>query len=200
MALVGRRRVYSTCCCPLHLPSTPLRASRKPTLVSVYVPTFNPVNHDFSIETILTIPITVLEEEYVTYTVDGVTHVNEPAAESGITMNPTNNFSIWANMTSGDGITLLIPGDVGAGAYPFGNGDQEAYIDVRIGDGDPFFSFTYACDMCDQTQSPGAITITKMGAVGDYVEGEFSGNVWRQGISGAPPHPIKGKFRVKREL
>lgn len=170
-----------------------------PALVSVYVPTLSPVTGDFSIETILTIPIYILEDEYVTYTVDGVTHVNEPRSELGIWFNPTNNFSIWANMTSGDGITLLIPGDVTVGSYPFGNGDRKAYIDVRIGDGDPFFSLTHACDMCDETYSPGAITITKMGAVGDYVEGEFSGNVWRQGISGAPPHPIKGKFKVKRE-
>ena len=173
--------------------------SVNPALISVYVPTLSPVTADFSIETILTIPIQILEDEYVTYTVDGVTHVNEPRSELGIWMNPTNNFSIWANMTSGDGILLLIPGHVTVGSYPYGNSFQEAYIDVRIGDGDPFFSFTYACDMCDQTQSPGAITITKMGAVGDYVEGEFSGNVWRQGISGAPPHPIKGKFKVKRE-
>jgi hypothetical protein len=114
-------------------------------------------------------------------------------------MNPTNNFSIWANMTSGDGINLLIPGHVSVGAYAFGNGMQKAYIDVRIGEGDPFISHTHACEMCDETQSPGGITITKMGAVGDYVEGEFSGNVWRLGVPGAPAHPITGKFKVKRE-
>jgi len=171
-----------------------------PALVSVYVPTYNPANGDFSIETILTVPIHVLEDEYVTYTVDGVTHVNEPVADLGIMMHPTDNFSIWANMTSGDGITLLIPGNVGVGSYPFGTDNRKAYIDVRIGEGDPFISLTHACDMCDETQSPGAITITKMGGVGDFVEGEFSGNVWRLGVSGAPPHPIKGKFRVKREL
>lgn len=171
-----------------------------PALVSVSVPTYNPASGDFSIETILTLPIYVLEDEYVTYTVDGVTHVNEPVEDLGITMHPTDNFSIWANMTSGDGIDLLIPGQVGAGSYPFGTGDRKAYIDVRIGEGDPFISLTHACDLCDETQSPGAITITKMGAVGDYIEGEFSGNVWRLGVSGAPPHPIKGKFKVKREF
>ena len=170
-----------------------------PALVSVYVPTLSPITGDFSIETILTISIAVLEDEYITYTVDGVTHVNEPVDELGITMRPSNSFSIWANMTSGDGITMLVHGDLAVGSYPFGHDDYEAYIDVRIGEGDPFFSLTYACDMCDETQSPGAITISKMGAVGDYVEGEFSGTVWRQGISGAPGHPIKGKFKVKRE-
>jgi hypothetical protein len=170
-----------------------------PALVSVSVPTLSPVTADFSIETILTIPIAILEDEYVTYTVDGVTHVNEPADELGITMRPSESFSIWANMTSGDGITMLVHGDMAVGSYPFGLDDYEAYIDVRIGEGDPFFSLTHACDMCDETHSPGAISITKMGAVGDYVEGEFSGTVWRQGISGAPGHPITGKFRVKRE-
>lgn len=127
------------------------------------MPTFNPVSTDFSIETILTIPIHILEDEYVTYTIDGVTHVNEPRAELGIWMNPTNNFSIWANMTSGDGINLLIPGHVVAGAYPFGNSKREAYIDVRIGDGDPFFSFTYACDMCDQRQVYCSLTLSSSG-------------------------------------
>lgn len=170
-----------------------------PALVSVSVPTLSPVTADFSIETILTISIAVLEDEYVTYTVDGVTHVNQPADEFGITMRPSESFSIWANMTSGDGITMLVHGDMAVGSYPFGHDDYEAYIDVRIGEGDPFFSLTHACDMCDETQSPGAITLSKVGAVGDYVEGEFSGTVWRQGISGAPGHPIKGKFKVKRE-
>lgn len=170
-----------------------------PALVSVSVPTLSPVTGDFSIETILTISIAVLEDEYITYTVDGVTHVNEPDEEFGISMRPSKSFSIWANMTSGDGITMLVHGDLSAGSYPFGHGDYKAYIDVRIGEGDPFFSLTHACDMCDETQSPGAITISKVGGVGDYVEGEFSGTVWRQGISGAPGHPIKGKFRVKRE-
>jgi hypothetical protein len=184
--------------CTYQAPSTV--PAINPSLVSVYVPTLSPVTGDFSIETILTISIAILEDEYLTYTVDGVTHINEPVSELGIMMNPTDNFSIWANMTSGDGITLLIPGTVGTGSYSFGNGDRKAYIDVRIGDGDPFISLTHACDMCDETFSPGAITITKMGGVGDYIEGTFSGNVWRLGVSGAPPHPIKGKFKVKREF
>jgi|GEM_PF-4880211 len=144
----------------------------------------------------LSIPISVVNDEYLTYTLDGKTHINDITREINM---EADQFLLGAQMVSGHSIYIRIPDAGGTGSYPFGTHAKEAYIDLNIDEGDPLVTETLKCEKCETTYSSGSVKIIKMGDFGDYIEGEFNAQVWRLGLVNSPAKQISGKFRVKNQ-
>ncbi|KIC94388.1 hypothetical protein [Flavihumibacter solisilvae] len=173
-----------------------------PALVSVSVP-ISFYNNARPGVAILTTPITTIADEYFIYTLDGVPHVN---GGSGCT-SPTciemeaDNFYVSAEMKSGQHILVRLLGEsFGTRSYPFGLEDDQAYIHVNMGDEFDWVSSRFPCEKCDEAHSSGSVKLTRYGNVGDYVEGEFTAEIWYSIGYNPPRKSITGKFRVKRRL
>ncbi|MGE7773681.1 hypothetical protein ACQKLP_03105 [Chitinophaga sp. NPDC101104] len=152
----------------------------------------------------LTTPIFTVPDEYVMVSVDGQPLMNLPPnnGESSISME-VDKFYIWAELQQNNFLTILIPGGVtGTGSYPYGEDEKETYIEFVVpGDLDnSWLSYKYDCEDCDQVFSGGHVKITKNGNIGEYVEGEFSVDVWQMGHYAPPKKHLTGKFRVRRTI
>jgi hypothetical protein len=177
-----------------------------PALVSVSVP-LTLYDDKRKGQLILTEPITTTGDEYVIFNLDGQTFVNLPPDQNGekSTRMEVDNFYLSASMNNDHGIYLLIPigqdAKMGTGSYPYGDQEKEAYIELSTPeDLGSYITHKKDCEYCDQVFSSGSIKITKIGAVGDYVEGTFKADLWWMGKYAPPKHTIEGKFRVKREM
>jgi hypothetical protein len=174
-----------------------------PALVSVSVP-LTMYDDKRKGQLILTEPITTTGDEYVIFNLDGQTFVNLPPDQNGeksIRME-VDNFYLSASMNNDHDIYLLIPGgNPGTGSFPYGEDDKEAYIDLSTNeDLGSYITHKKDCEYCDEVFSTGSIKLTKIGAVGDYVEGTFKADLWWIGKYAPPKRTIEGKFRVKREI
>ena len=175
-----------------------------PALISVTVPVWNDTKKDYSSQGIITVPITIVEDEYFVYTLDGVAHVNnrgDCATPNCISME-ADNFYVAAQMKSNQYILIRLLGDeFGTKSYPYGLEDEQAYIMLTTDDEFDWMSSYYPCEHCEEAHSQGSVKLTKYEAVGGYVEGSFTGEVWYQDGSYNPPKKaIAGKFRVKRTI
>ncbi|WP_158618207.1 hypothetical protein [Chitinophaga lutea] len=173
-----------------------------PSLVSVYVPVWNSVKKDYSKQAILTIPLTVVEDEYLMYTLDGTTHINKKdcGPEDCISME-ADNFYINAEMSGGQYIRIRLLGEsFGQRSYPYGLEDDQGYIIVAgMGEYD-WATSKFPCPTCDEQHSSGSVTVTRYEAVGGYVEGKFTAEIWYQNGSYNPPKKqLSGQFRIRRK-
>ena len=176
--------------------------AENPALVSVSVPiTMYKANRKAIC--ILTRSITTVPDEYMMLNVDGEIMINKAPenGESWLNME-ADKFYISARMQNDHSIYLLIPGGVTAtGSYPYGENEKEAYIDYSLDEGDidnTYITEKRNCETCDLVYSGGQVKITRFGAVGDYVEGEFTAELWLMGYYNPPKKNVTGKFRVKR--
>lgn len=171
-----------------------------PAQVSVTVP-LSLYSKKRSPVVMLSTPVYTDPDDYMIIKVDGKEMKNKAPenGESSVTLN-ANNFYIWADLEDGHLINVLIPNASGAGSYPFGEDNKQAYIDFVTDEEFPNSWITQKSDCfdCETTYSGGHVKITKFGGVGEYVEGEFSAEVWRIGQYNPPKKKIEGRFRAKR--
>lgn len=175
-----------------------------PALVSVYVPVWNPVKKDYSKQAILTVPLTIVEDEYVIYTLDGAAYVNkkEDCVVPGCISMEADNFYISAEMSGDQHIWIRLLGEsFGERSYPYGLEDDQSYISVTgMGEFD-WTTSKVPCPTCEEQHSSGSVTISRYEAVGGYVEGRFTAEIWYQNGSYNPPKKqLSGRFRVKRRI
>lgn len=175
-----------------------------PELVSVYVPVWNSVKKDYSRQAILTIPLTIMEDEYLSYTLDGIVHKNltDDCPSDDCLRMEADNFYINAQMNDGQFILIRLLGySFGQRSYVYGLEDDQSYIHVGgIGQWDWATSKT-PCPTCDLQHSSGGVTITRYDGIGGYVEGKFTAELWYQdGTYNPPKKEISGQFRIKRRI
>lgn len=153
----------------------------------------------------LTTPIFTLPDQYMMVSIDGVPVMNdyEQHGENSLNME-VDKFYVSAGLQQGYHIYILIPGGVsGTGTYPYGEEEKQAYIDFTTPGNeidDSWISYKYDCEKCDQVFSGGHVRITKNGNIGEYVEGEFTADVWQLGHYNPAKKQLTGKFRVRRTI
>ncbi|WP_423736693.1 hypothetical protein [Chitinophaga caseinilytica] len=153
----------------------------------------------------LTTPIFTMPDEYLMVSVDGIPFINNPPenGESSIRME-VDKFYVSAQLQDGHAIYILIPGGVmGTGSFPYGEDDKKAYIDFSTNATDILNSWVthkLNCEDCDPVFSGGQVKISKNGKIGEYVEGEFTAEVWKIGQYNPPKKQLSGKFRVLRTI
>lgn len=179
--------------------------AENPAVVSVSVP-FTQYNNKRKSLAILLTSIYTVPDEYFILKEDGMTTINNPFAdgESSLRMEVDSFFYVTTSFQSGSDILITIPGGVaGGGSYPYGTGDKLAYVDFSSVNSvdDSYISEKQNCETCDIVYSGGHVKITKYAAeIGDYMEGEFTAEVWLLGQYSPPKKNLSGKFRVKRTI
>ena len=179
--------------------------AENPAVVSVSVP-FTQYNNKRKSLAILLSSIHTVPDEYFILKVDGTSTINNPFAngESALRMEVDSFFYVTSSFLNGNDILITIPGGVaGGGTYPFGTGDKLAYIDFSSAQAtdESYISEKQNCETCDIVYSGGHVKITKYAAaIGDYMEGEFTAEVWLLGQYSPPKKNLSGKFRVKRTV
>lgn len=175
-----------------------------PELVSVYVPVWNTAKKDYSRQAILTVPLTVMEDEFLVYTMDGIVYKNKSAdcTTNECLKMEADNFYINAEMSGGQFILIRLLGDsFGQRSYPYGLDDDQSYMHIGGTEEWDWVTSKTPCPTCELQHSSGGVTITRYDAVGGYVEGKFTAEVWYQDGSYNPPKKeISGQFRIKRKL
>lgn len=183
---------------PSAMPST------NPALISAEVPFWNSTKKDYSRLAILTIPITIADDEFMTYTLDGVVHTNETedCANGGCIEMEANNFYISAHMKGGQSILIRLLGDsFGTRSYPYGLKVDQAYITLGGNWEYEWWSSMFPCPACEEHHSSGSVKLTKYETIGGYVEGNFTAELWYQNGSYSPEKKeITGQFRIKRKI
>ncbi|HUP14226.1 MAG TPA: hypothetical protein VM187_18520 [Niastella sp.] len=95
------------------------------------------------------------------------------------------------------GVVLNIPG-TSVGWYPVQHKEGSAFISVAL-PGDVLYLDSYAdCYPGTSGFTEASITITKMGNVGEYIEGWFGGEVVRDKGCGHEIKRVSGTFAIKR--
>lgn len=176
--------------------------SENPAQISVTVPISRYTKKRNSV-VMLSTPIYTSPDDQMVIKVDGVEMKNRAPdkSESYVYMD-ANNFLIWAQLDNGYGIGITIPMASGTGNYPFGSDAKQAYLEYVTDEPFPnsWLSEKTDCFECETVYSSGHVKIKKMGKIGDYVEGEFSGEIWRMGQYNPPRKKIEGTFRVFRDF
>ncbi|MBO9728957.1 MAG: hypothetical protein J7623_10005 [Chitinophaga sp.] len=181
----------------------PAIPSLNPIFISAILPIWNANTKDYSSLAMFTLPITISEDEFVTYTLDGVIHQNKIGSCIGECMVlEADNFLLRAEMDNSDGILIRLLGDsFGTKSYPYGEEDDKAYIMFQGPEEWDWATNMQPCFKCDEHYSSGSVTITKYEPVGGYVEGRFTAELWYQNGSYNPPKKeISGQFRLKRRI
>lgn len=174
--------------------------SENPAQVSVTVPVSLYTKQRASV-VMMTTPIFTTPDEYMIIKVDGKEMKNRPRQNrEGFIFLDANSFYVQAQLENGHGIGVHIPDGSGTGNYPFGPDFKQAYLEYVTDEPFPnsWLSEKSDCYDCETVYSGGHVQITKFGSEGDYVEGEFTGEVWRMGQYGPPRKKIEGKFRAFR--
>lgn len=173
-----------------------------PAFVSVTVP-ITSYGNKRKAQAMLTAPILIMPDEYLIITVDGQPAINKKTEDGYNWLKmEADKFYISCRLQDDNSIYILIPGSIGPGTYPYGEDEKKASISysTNVGPLDSWETQKSNCEYCDLVYSEGHVKISRFGNVGDYVEGEFTAEVWLMGEYNPPKKNITGKFRVKRNF
>ncbi len=176
--------------------------TQNPAEISVSIPISKYTNKRNAVA-IMTAPLYVVPNDYLIVKVDGKEMKNMMPNQDGdyVTLW-ADNFYIGAELENDHSISIVIPSADAVGSYTFGSDYKKAYIDLQTDDAFPnsWISEKQNCNDCDVIYSSGSVRITKLGMIGDYVEGEFDAEVWRMGEYSPPLKKLEGKFRAFRKF
>lgn len=176
--------------------------TQNPAEISVSIPISKYTNKRNAVA-IMTAPLYVVPNDYLIVKVDGKEMKNMMPNQDGdyVTLW-ADNFYIGAELENDHSISIVIPSADAVGSYTFGSDYKKAYIDLQTDDAFPnsWISEKQNCNDCDVVYSSGSVRITKLGMIGDYVEGEFDAEVWRMGEYSPPLKKLEGKFRAFRKF
>lgn len=140
--------------------------------------------------------------QYVNYTVDGEAYNINGDCVTGCFYMEADKFWLKVSLSDNRYLTIDIPGANAAGSYAYGEGTGKAEMILgsgRANEDKRYITEYRPCYQCTMTYSTGAVKITRYGAIGEYVEGEFSATVYyMSGLVNPPGKKIEGKFRIER--